>query len=53
MSIGASDAGIYVGQSSQVVVRTSRAERNVAGFELENTKGAELYDNEAMTPAAS
>jgi parallel beta-helix repeat protein len=48
VSIGASDAGIYVGQSSQVVVRRSRAEKNVAGFELENTKAAELYDNEAI-----
>jgi len=48
VSIGASDAGIYVGQSNQVVVRRSRALRNVAGFELENTKGAELYDNEAI-----
>ncbi len=48
VAIGASDAGIYVGQSSQVVVRRSRAERNVAGFELENTKQGELYDNEAV-----
>ncbi len=48
VAIGASDAGIYVGQSSQVVVRKSRALRNVAGFELENTKQAELVDNEAI-----
>jgi parallel beta-helix repeat protein len=48
VAIGASDAGIYVGQSSQVVVRKSRAERNVAGFELENTRQGELVDNEAV-----
>jgi len=48
VAIGASDAGIYVGQSSQVLVRKSRAERNVAGFELENTKQGELVDNEAV-----
>ncbi|HET7291531.1 MAG TPA: parallel beta-helix domain-containing protein [Vicinamibacteria bacterium] len=48
VSIGASDAGIYVGQSSRVVVRRSRAERNVAGFELENTRSAELHDNVAV-----
>jgi len=32
IAIGASDAGIYVGQSRDVVVRNSRAERNVAGI---------------------
>ncbi len=36
-SIGASDAGIYVGQTSDVIVRRTRAEYNVAGFEFENT----------------
>mgnify|MGYP005815613191 CR=1 FL=1 len=34
VAIGASDAGIYVGQSRNVVVRNSRAERNVAGIEI-------------------
>src|SRR3546814_14855072 len=34
--IGASDAGIYVGQSQDVVVRRNRAEKNVAGIEIEN-----------------
>ena len=44
---GASDAGVYVGQSNGVVVRNCRAERNVAGFEIENTTSAEVYDNVA------
>ncbi|HEY1076533.1 MAG TPA: parallel beta-helix domain-containing protein, partial [Fontimonas sp.] len=35
VSIGASDAGIYVGQSDGVIVRRSRAEQNVAGIEVE------------------
>ena len=34
VAIGASDAGIYVGQSSQIIVRNSRAEYNVAGIEI-------------------
>lgn len=42
-----SDAGIYVGQSKNVIVRNCRAERNVAGIEIENTIGADVYDNEA------
>jgi len=45
VAIGASDAGIYVGQSRNVVVRNSRAERNVAGIEIENTVDADVYDN--------
>lgn len=48
VAIGASDAGIYVGQSRNVVVRNSRAERNVAGIEIENTVGADVYDNVAV-----
>jgi parallel beta-helix repeat protein len=47
VAIGASDAGIYVGQSKNVVVRNSRAEYNVAGIEIENTIGADVYGNTA------
>ncbi|MEM8767170.1 MAG: parallel beta-helix domain-containing protein [Pseudomonadota bacterium] len=47
VAIGASDAGIYVGQSRNVVVRDSRAEFNVAGIEIENTVGADVYNNVA------
>ena len=45
VAIGASDAGIYVGQSNNVVVRRNRAEFNVAGIEIENTQNADVYDN--------
>ena len=45
VAIGASDAGIYVGQSRNVVVRNNRAERNVAGIEIENTFHADVYGN--------
>ncbi|KAF1052829.1 MAG: hypothetical protein GAK43_01726 [Stenotrophomonas maltophilia] len=47
VAIGASDSGIYVGQSRNVVVRNNRAERNVAGIEIENTMGADVYNNTA------
>jgi len=43
--IGASDAGIYVGQSNNIVVRRNRAEQNVAGIEIENSVNADVYDN--------
>ena len=45
VAIGAADAGIYVGQSSQIVVRNSRAEYNVAGIEIDNSTYADVYDN--------
>ena len=45
--IGASDAGIYVGQSQQIIVRNSRAEYNVAGIEIENSYFADVHDNVA------
>jgi parallel beta-helix repeat protein len=49
--IGASDAGIYVGQSANIIVRRSRAERNVAGIEIENSRDADVIDNVATNNA--
>ena len=37
---GASDAGIYVGQSSKITVQNSVATDNVAGIEIENSRDA-------------
>ncbi|MBX7259425.1 MAG: right-handed parallel beta-helix repeat-containing protein [Candidatus Hydrogenedentes bacterium] len=47
VAIGASDAGIYVGQSENVIVRKCRAEYNVAGIEIENCHHADVYENVA------
>lgn len=44
-AIGASDAGIYVGQCKNVIVRNNIARKNVAGIEIENTVGADVYGN--------
>lgn len=52
VAIGASDAGIYVGQSSQIVVRNSRVEFNVAGIEIENSTFADVHDNIATNNTA-
>ena len=48
---GASDAGIYVGQSKNIIVRNSRAEYNVAGIEIENSMNADVHDNVATKNA--
>lgn len=42
---GASDSGIYVGQSKDIVVRRNTAQFNVAGIEIENSHRADVYDN--------
>lgn len=45
IAIGASDAGIYVGQSQNIIMRRNRAEYNVAGLEIENSINADVYEN--------
>ncbi len=42
---GASDAGIYVGQSKNIIVRRNTAIENVAGIEIENSFDAEVTEN--------
>ena len=45
VAIAASDAGIYVGQSKDIIVRFSEAFDNVAGIEIENSTRADVYGN--------
>jgi len=47
IAMGASDAGIYVGQSDTVIIRNNIAELNVAGIESENSNMVEIYGNRA------
>ena len=47
VAIGASDAGIYVGQSTNIIVKNSKAYNNVAGIEIENSLHADVHSNEA------
>lgn len=47
IAIGASDAGIYVGQSKNIVVKNCTAYHNVAGIEIENSLYAEVHHNTA------
>jgi parallel beta-helix repeat protein len=43
--IGAADAGIYVGQSQNIIVRGNRVSQSVAGIEIENCYSADVHDN--------
>lgn len=45
--VGARDAGIYVGQSKNIIVEDSEAYGNVAGIEIENSVDATVRRNHA------
>jgi parallel beta-helix repeat protein len=42
---GARDAGLYVGQSHDIIVRRNKVYANVAGIEIENSTDSEVYEN--------
>jgi parallel beta-helix repeat protein len=44
-AVNVRDAGIYVGQSTNIVARYNRAEDNVAGLEIENSSTASVHNN--------
>ena len=48
IAIGASDAGIYVGQSRNIIVRRNEVAFNVAGIEIENSTQADVYENNVV-----
>jgi parallel beta-helix repeat protein len=47
MVSGASDSGLYVGQSQDIVVRNNEVFGNVGGIEIENSFRADVHDNQA------
>lgn len=51
-AFGSSDAGLYVGQTEDCIVRNNLAYANVAGIEIENTSRCEVYGNEAYDNTA-
>jgi parallel beta-helix repeat protein len=44
---GARDAGVYIGQSTDITVSGNEVYGNVAGIEIENSTVAEVFDNHA------
>ncbi|MBV8660117.1 MAG: right-handed parallel beta-helix repeat-containing protein [Burkholderiales bacterium] len=44
---GASDSGLYVGQSEDIIVRHNVVTENVAGIEIENSLRADVSENDA------
>ena len=52
VATGASDSGVYVGQSQFVVMRNNDVHDNVGGIEIENTYDADIHDNDAHDNSA-
>ncbi len=50
--VGAADAGLYVGQSTNIIVRNNLVHGNVAGIEIENSTDSEVYGNTSYDNAA-
>ncbi len=50
--IGAADSGIYVGQSSNIIVRNNQVSQSVAGIEIENSFQADVMGNNATDNTA-
>ncbi|HVY47431.1 MAG TPA: parallel beta-helix domain-containing protein, partial [Minicystis sp.] len=50
--VGAADAGIYVGQCTNSIVRNSKVHGSVAGIESENNTDCEIHDNEVYDNTA-
>ena len=46
-ALNSSDAGFYMGQVTNGIMRNNLATGNVAGFEVENSVNCEVYDNVA------
>lgn len=47
-ALRASDSGLYVGQSDNVVIRNNKAMENVCGINIENSAQVVVYDNDAF-----
>lgn len=45
VAVGAADAGVFVDQSQNVVIRNGRFEYNVAGIEIRNATRVDVHDN--------
>lgn len=45
------DAGIYIGQSENIILRRNLSFGNVSGMQVENSKNADVYENEVRENA--
>jgi len=48
VALRASDSGLYIGQSENIVIRNNKALENVCGINVENSENVEIYNNEAF-----
>lgn len=50
-ALRASDSGLYIGQSENIVIRNNKALENVCGINVENSANVEIYGNESFNNA--
>lgn len=48
VALRASDSGLYIGQSENIVIRNNKALENVCGINVENSANVEIYNNESF-----
>ncbi len=48
VALRASDSGLYIGQSENIVIRNNKALENVCGINVENSENVDMYNNEAF-----
>ena len=48
VALRASDSGVYIGQSENIVIRNNKAFENVCGINIENSANVDIYNNESI-----
>lgn len=51
VALRASDSGLYIGQSENIVIRNNEAYESVCGINVENSANVEIYNNESSNNA--
>jgi parallel beta-helix repeat protein len=48
VALRASDSGLYIGQSENIVIRNNKTYENVCGINVENSENVEIYNNQSF-----
>jgi len=51
VALRASDSGLYIGQSENIVIRNNKALESVCGINIENSSNVDVYNNESYNNA--
>ena len=51
-ALRASDSGLYIGQSENIIIRNNITQENVCGINVENSANVDIYNNESFHNAS-